>query len=247
MIPIIIDISEVADAFTLEDGDIDLIKMTIVSELTEIIYDSWRERAYDELNTSRNSYINGLVVVESGRFTNEIVLTGQFNNMVEFGVSAFDMKEGFSKSDKVKYNKNGGWYLTIPFKWAGSDSEEGQQMPKEIHEVAKRDGEINKNNIPSGFNIKSKRVAIRNQEINKIFAEYNRKSSIYMGIQKKTDPATNQNSYASFRRVGENSDPNSWIHTGIKAHNLAKATVESVDIDSIVDEITNRELIKLGF
>jgi hypothetical protein len=249
MIPVILDFGDVVKEFSLLNEQIDAIKEIAVEEVTGIIYDSWRKQAFDNLGSSRSSYINGLIVVDEGIYSKSIILTGQFNNMIEFGAPAFDMKEGFSKSDKVKYSANGGWYLTIPFSWSGpSSSDDNQKMPSDIHQIAKNEGKITPQNLPDKYSKPKERGKITTAE-GRIYQRYKHKSSIFTGITKNqaTYGASTQSTYTSMRRVGEMSDPNSWIHPGIKPHNLAKLAVDNVDIDAIVNNIVNEQLINLGF
>ena len=44
-----------------------------------------------------------------------------------------------------------------------------------------------------------------------------------------------QNTYGTFRRAGENSDPDSWIHKGLKALNLAEKAIDQTDVETIVE------------
>ena len=48
--------------------------------------------------------------------TKEIFFNNWLVNAITFGCSPFDMKEGFKKSNKVKFSKEGNWYLRIPIK-----------------------------------------------------------------------------------------------------------------------------------
>jgi hypothetical protein len=248
MIPISFDITDIIDSFSLKEEEINVVKKAVVTELTSVVYDAWRENAFEELGSTAESYSNGLIVVDEGRFINDIILTGQFNNMIEFGVGPFDMKEGFSKSSKRELSANGNWYLTIPFKWSTPNTEGSNKMPSDIYKTVKRDGSITEKNIPKGYKTQE-RVKLINNELNKVFETYKHKTSIYMGIQKDTAvyEKSTQSTYSSFRRVGEMSDPNSWIHPGLSQRNLAQKTLDSLDIQEITNNIVNEQLINLGF
>ena len=41
----------------------------------------------------------------------------------------------------------------------------------------------------------------------------------------------------TFRRVSDNSDPNSWIHSGIVAHDLLQKTLSSFNVEDIVSRV----------
>jgi len=181
--------------------------------------------------------------------------------MIEQGASPFDIKEGFKKSTKVKYtisvyNKNGNqikpggdWYLTIPFR-VGTPGTSGQsgfssEMPQEVYNVMSKmnsDEGLPVSSIPSPYEVPKSRDAILNESGQILFNQYEHRNSIYEGLTKKTAQygKTTQNSYVSFRRVGANSDPLSWIHKGFKAYNLAQEALEKTDVETLVsNEVTN--------
>lgn len=245
-----IDIGSVIQEFLLTPNQVDSINEKIVSDLTELIFVNWKAQAKQALNSTRQRYVENLIVVDRGRFANSIVLLGELPNMIENGVSAFDMKLGFQQSEKVKYSKDGNWFLTIPFRFATpgalgeNEAFNGGVLPKEVYNVAKnlpekrtsfKSGVIKRGKplteVPSPFDIPKTTAGTS------ISAPYTHKSSIYKGIyrNKKMYENADQSSYNSFRRVGAKSDPNSWIHSGIKAHNLAEKAVESSDIDTQVN------------
>jgi len=118
VIPINVDISEVANEFLLSGDQITTLRENIVSGLTSSLYEQWLLAAGKNLRSTKAQYQRGLVIVDEGRFKGGVMLTGTLPNMVESGASAFDMKNGFSKSSKVKRTKDGEWYLTIPFRLA---------------------------------------------------------------------------------------------------------------------------------
>ena len=173
--------------------------------------------------------------------------------MLEEGASAFDIKEGFKKSSKVKYTiakynksgkkiRNGGdWYLTIPFR-IGVPGTLGQagfsgEMPQEVYNVMrKKAGRLTLGEIPSPYDQKKKREAIQATANTPYYAEYTHKNSLYEGMVKKTAQygKTTQNTYGTFRRAGANSDPLSWIHRGLVARNFARVARNNTDVDTIV-------------
>jgi hypothetical protein len=58
---------------------------------------------------------------------------------------------------------------------------------------------------------------------------YTHKNAIYEGLRKSLDSIGNV-SYESFRRVSENSDPNSWEHPGIEEKDLAGRALSEFDL-----------------
>ena len=255
MNPIVIDLSGLRQQFGLAAKQIEDITEAAVQEVTIAIKANWEALAKEKLKSTLPEYLENLNVIDKGRFAKQIVLTGIVPNMVEQGASAFDLKDGFRKSQKVRYSvpvynkkgeviKPGGdWYLTIPFR-IGTPGTLGQagfsnEMPQDVYDIllAKPRGNVMKSyEIPNPHNIPKSRQAILNEQGGMKFPEYQHKHSIYEGLGKNTGVygKTTQNKYGTFRRAGENSDPMSWIHKGIAAYRLADQAVETTDVDTIV-------------
>ena len=243
-VPVVIDLTGLQNQFNLPQNSVDIILQACVEDVTGEIYLNWVNAAKRGLNSTRANYINGLIKIDRGRFEKAIVLTGKFNNMLEQGASAFDMKFGFMNSAKVRYSKKGKWYLTIPFRIGtpGSIGEVGFSgvLPVSVYNaiIANTDGGgLKKANIPSPYDVPQSRNKIVVPKSNIVYDSYVHKSSIFEGIQ-RTPAAYGkvvQNTYNSFRRVGENSDPNSWIHRGLKAYAFADQAVSNTDVRRIVD------------
>jgi hypothetical protein len=246
-----IDLSVLKTQFGLASQKVDELTENVVNKVTKEIYRNWEALAKKNLHSSLPEYLQNLHIVDKGRFDKQIVLTGVLSNMIEQGASAFDMKEGFKKSTKVKFSipvynakgkqvyEGGDWYLTIPFR-QGTPGIVGQggfanEMPEEVHQevMSLESGEsLPQSSVPTPFDVPQSRAAIVNESGVTQYDEYVHKSSIYAGIQKQTasyDKA-NQNSYVSFRRAGANSDPLSWIHRGLKAAKLAEQAKEKTDV-----------------
>ena len=260
MNPILIDLSGLQAQFGLTAENVDDLTEVCVNSVTASIYSNWEALSKRELHSTLPEYTQHLIKVDKGRFAKQIVLTGVLPNMLEQGASAFDMKQGFKNSRKVKYTipvygkhgnmiyKGGDWYLTIPFR-IGVPGTLGQggfsgQMPNSIYDVANglQAGErIKKYNIPSPYDIPKSRAAIVN-EGRILFDAYRHKNSIYEGLVKKTAQysKTSQNTYGTFRRASANSDPLSWIHRGFKGYHLAEEAVRLTDVDTLVEnEVTD--------
>lgn len=256
MNPITIDLSGLSAQFGLAAKTIDQLTETCVNAVTAAIYANWEALAKQRLNSTLPEYTQHLIKVDKGRFAKQIVLTGVLPNMIEQGASAFDMKEGFKKSQKVKYTipvynkkgaqvyKGGDWYLTIPFR-IGTPGTLGQagfagEMPQEIYDIMRKRAAgkgLPTSEIPSPYDVPQSRAAIEATPSNPRYDEYVHRSSIYEGLTKRTAQygKTSQNTYGTFRRAGANSDPLSWIHKGIKPYNLAEEAVANTDVDTIVE------------
>lgn len=259
-----LDIDDLIEEFNLPANTADVIVENAVEEVTTEIYRNWALEATQGLKSTRQGYVNGLETINNGKFARIIRLNGQFNNMLETGASAFDMKEGFRKSNKVKFSekidKNGkmtsSWYLTIPFRHGvpttlGENPAFANIMPQEVYDIIKNFSAkrgLKKSEIPSPFDTPSSRAAIPMPRATDI-PEYTHKSSIYEGLRKETGVYGNatQNTYVSFRRVGENSDADSWIHKGITANNFLAKAIGNVDVNLIAENSVDKSLNSLGY
>jgi hypothetical protein len=189
--------------------------------------------------------------------------------MIEEGASAWDMKEGMLSSQKAKISKNGGRYITIPFR-IGSAGAVGESdvfsnvMPNEVYEVAKQlevpkggnSQQLTTKDLPAQYQSPAKRAEIKDSAGKTLFNEYVHKSSIYAGMFRSNDAKTGQNTYRSFRRISEElispegnktgSDPDSWIHKGIEQYNLISKALGNFNQDREVETALNREFQKLN-
>ncbi len=253
--PIEIDLSGLKGQLGLTNQVIDQLTEICVKAVTAAIYTKWESLAKTELHSTLPAYLQNLNVIDKGRFAKQIILTGVLPEMVENGASAFDLKDGFSKSKWVKYtvpvynakgkvvSPGGDWYLTIPFR-QGTPGIVGQagfanEMPQEIYDLMVHRASntpLKISEIPSPYDVPQSREAIY-EKGKLVYDSYEHKSSIYEGLIKKTAAygKTTQNTYISFRRAGANSDPLSWIHRGIQAYHLSDKAVEQTDVDTLVE------------
>lgn len=259
-----LNIDDIIEELNLPRNTSDVIVKNAVDAVTLEIHRNWSLQAQKVLKSTRQDYINGIETIVSGEYSRMIRLNGKFNNMLEKGASAFDMKEGFKKSKHVKFShritKNGelksSWYLTIPFRHGvpttiGENPAFSNIMPKEIYSIIKtkrRNVGLSKDEIPSPFSIPSARQRIQIPNAPDI-PQYTHKSSIYEGLTKKTGVygKVTQNTYISFRRVGENSDENSWIHRGLTANNFLQKAISSTNIQLIAENSVDETLKNLGY
>jgi hypothetical protein len=243
MIPINIDISQaMARIMPTQEEVRDYSRFVLDSIVTRYI-EMWEKEVDNSLHQTKRAYKAGMPesVNYLDDYTAEVVLNGKGDSklaiMIEKGASAFDIKDGFEKSSKVKHNKDGDWYLTVPFKWATSEaiaesSVFSGKMPKPVQNIVKREGKTTTTNLPSEFQVKGVRKEISNGGVT--IPAYEHKSSIYLGIVKSDKP---QHSGAtSFRRAGKNSDDGSWMHKGFEPHNFMGKAVDKLlsEIPSIL-------------
>lgn len=252
-----IDLNEILDEFRLSNEQMKTMVESVKQSLTLEIHRNWVEAAGKELNSTRSNYIKGLKIIDFGEGKAGIQLVGRFNNMLENGAVAFDMKSGFAKSSKVKMSKKGNWYMSIPFRWAttgaiGENEVFSGVLPPEIYAILKtkanKEG-IGIKDLATEFLQKKTRAATSNA-LGATFNEYVHKSSVYEGIVRslKTFPSgAQQSTYNSFRTVSALSDPSAFIHKGIKQYNLAQQAIENTDADTIVNNVVDRSLSEFGF
>lgn len=242
--------------FNISDQEVENVIDYTIKEIAGAFASRLEETALRELKGTGERYKNNIRVVDEGRMSGAVILDYSKDpliQMIEEGATPFDMKEGFSKSSKKKIKKDGGWYLTIPFK-VGSPGASvtgfANVMPSQIYNIAKekvinplnnRSQGIKKDELPKGFEIPKTRAAIVIPE-SKTFAEYKHKASIFQGIYKSKDEKTGQNVYGSFRRVSDNSDENAWIHPGIQERNLMDKTLDR--FEPIIEEVTKTAMDK---
>jgi len=250
VINIKLDFSDVITTNTLTSEEAkDLVDYTIKS-LTATFAQRWSDQAR-VLGKTRVDYQRSLLVVDEGRFKGAVILTGQLPNMIEEGIAPFDMKLGFSKSDKRKIGPKGGWYLTIPFRLGnpralGESSAFAGVLPEPVYIAIKEQKgirpKLSQSQVPAPFNELKVRRAIPKS---RAFQEYQHKTSIYAGLQRtrKQYESTTQSTYVVFRRVSANSDPDSWIHTGLTARKFAEGALNGWNIEREVSLLTDQFLV----
>ena len=261
LVPISINIDDLSQFNLTKQQTEEVIDFTI-KEIVSSFASTWEATAKQELHSTREAYIKNLFVIDEGRMSGSVALSyaDPLVRMIEEGISSFDQKIGFANSDKKKIKKDGGWFLTVPFK-AGTpntlaDTGFSFIMPKEVYQTIKEKpvnpitnkATLTKLEVPSQYAIPTTRTAVTQIPTSKVFEEYKRKGSIYEGIVKTKDVVTGQNSYNSFRRVSDLSDDNSWIYPGMVAHLLAEKSFSifesKLDIEST--NALNQALDKLG-
>ena len=267
MIPIRINANDLAEEFSLSREEVENMVESAVKRVTLRFADNWKAQAGLDLHSSKNQYRNNILIVDEGRFKGVVILSSASTpvpNMIEQGVSGFDMKTGFKNSPKARQTKDGGWFLTIPFRWAtpgalGESEVFTSRLPEQVYDIARsksssatqlneragRSEQIGRTELPQEFQKIQSRPAFTSLNQKQTFQAYQHKSSIYEGIQRSQQTYENatQGQYISFRRVSDKSDPMSWIHTGIRARRLAEKALSRTNIPAeigfAVDDFLN--------
>ena len=261
MIDFNIDIADLAQEFSLSSRQVDSAIEYCVEQITSEVYRIWSSEAKAGLGSSRNQYLAALGVEKIDKNTRAVFLNPDvwLPNAIEKGWSAFDMKPGFLKSDKVKVDKNGNPYLTIGFRFATPDAigesdvfagvmpvEIYTAMNKTVKESTKKNPSLEIGSIPKEFQIPVNmdyRNEMKSAGYEAIKDKNPKMTSIYEGMQKIGS------SYVVFRRVSLKSDAKRWQHPGIEAKNFAQIAENKIEskIPMIVDKSIDDYLSNLGF
>lgn len=234
--PIYIDISEVAEEFLMSDEEIQSLSRFILANVADKYVREWEKLVDDNLHSTRDEYKKGIFQEQPDDTSIVIGLTPRQSPMalmLEDGASSFDEKEGFAKSDKKRTKQDGGWYLTIPFRFAtaealGESAIFSNKMPKPIEKLVKTmKSPLKFEDLPPGFNKIGQNKT----------SEYKHKFNIYEGLQRIESGSGQEKRgvYMTFRRVSDKSDPDSWIHPGFQALRLMEQASDKVDIGQLVD------------
>ena len=260
MIPMQFDFGDLREEFSMTQKDIDGLLDFTVKEVTAHFANEWEQVASRELKSSRNLYMRSIVVSNPGKFMGAVELVNDVPNMIESGRGPYDMKPILLGGGKVKIGSDGSRYNTIPFSIGVPTSlpeNFSTILPEPVYgAILQKPFEVS---IPGGVRTKgltspeipekyrtpiTKQVPIPES---KAFGEYTHKSSIYQGIVRQKSEVTGQNSYVSFRRVSENSDPLSWIHPGFTAKNLAEKALETFNAPAVSSKAIDKYLTQFGF
>ncbi len=214
-----------------------------VAALAEMTRSEWIRLAQQNLGTSAINYIGGIQPVEVDGNWCHIHLVGELPNAIENGMAPYDMKPGLLAGPNAKVNpKTGTRFNTVPFRHGipGTTGKRvGMPMPftgttkagkpnSIIYNAAKKlkvSSELptgktawgGKTGDFGGYGQRSQLPVKKGRP-----GAYTWKSSPYAGIYRigKFYSQKTQYQYTSFRRVSDNSDPNSWWHPGIRPRHL---------------------------
>lgn len=180
--------------------------------------------------------------------TGEVFTTSPHSSVVEDGIKAFDMKPGLLSSPKAKTNKDGGKYITVPYRHGTPGTVGMPAMPLNIYNQMNKLGFSRRNNALKAFftgrkytwngRLKEESQGQRSHFGSHQGAGYTWKSGQFDGMVRMGKRGHTQ--YLTFRRVSENSDPRSWQHPGVKPRPIREAVVENTK-----DEVL--ALIRRGF
>lgn len=195
----------------------------------------WIALAQANLRTTARDYIAGIQDVEIKNRVARIALVGTMPNMVEQGISAFDLRTTLlSMSAKnAKTAADGSRYNTVPFSHGSSGSSgrsAGPPMPRSIQAVAKKLGpSLSRPGGGTKWGEKLQNGPGTPKAAAKILNTKEKPwhwGSTYLGMarQQKQYAKATQNKYMTFRRISSNvrrADAH-WLHPGIRARRFAE-------------------------
>lgn len=242
-----VDLTDTAREFDLSIQQSRDLRTVILNSLVSNFVTNWEQKVVRELKSTRRQYLNAIYVNQVDESTVVVGLNpkSKLARMIEEGATPFDMKTGFSKSSKVKLNKKGEWYMNIPFRHATPDAVGESELfsnriPREVYDIARRNqgAPVTRQQLPSEFRQVGQNPA----------SGYVHRAPIFQGLTRRevgATPTERRGQYMTFRRVSQNSDPKSWIHKGIRAHNFMQRTVGELDVPTLVENVTNNFLTNL--
>lgn len=255
MIPIHVDLSEIVAEFALTGDQAQALGGEIINRVVTEYVNKWENLVNKELKKTRKLYKQAMYVDRVS--ATEVVFGLQPGQdglalALEEGKAPFDEKPGFANSPKKKTSLSGGWYLTIPFRYATPDAVAESTifqnaLPKEIYDIAKSNGgqPVKKSQLPAQYAQLGRRKEI--QTANGVIPEYTHKSPQYQGLVRIDVSSTdkeNRGGYFTFRRVSNNSDPLSWIHPGFEPRKFMDRALDDAQVfevaDMAIDEFLNQ-------
>ncbi|MBI9086796.1 MAG: hypothetical protein JEZ11_24580 [Desulfobacterales bacterium] len=213
-----------------------------LATLAEMTRAEWIRVAQQTLGSSAADYIAGIQPVEMDGNWAHIHLVGALPNDIENGKAPYDMKPGLLNGPNAKVGKGGKRFNTVPFRH-GTPGTTGKRVGKPMPITGTTSGGKQKSMIYNA----ARKVAISSERPDGSTAwggrtgdfggygiqtkppvkggrpgAYTWKHSPFAAMAKvaKTYKKATQHQYVTFRRVSDNSDPNSWWHPGIKARRL---------------------------
>lgn len=244
-LPVYIDLSEVGASLQLTAERMSALSSFVLDRLVQRYSEEWTNGVTRELKATRQDYLRAMSFDRVS--STEAVFTLNYSKenpvpiMLEVGHEPFDEKVGFSQSPRKHTTKDGGWYVTVPFRHATSEAlaESGAFagiLPKAIETMAKQSSTpLKQADLPNPFAASGQRAVI--DRMNKRVEAYKHKVSIYAGLVRKDISSTTserRGGYFTFRRVSDKSDPMSWWHKGFEKHDFMGRALSAMDLQTTV-------------
>jgi hypothetical protein len=228
-------------------GELPYTKEAVRSATVDVVQRTWIQYASGatvtysggtfRINVVTGEYIrsieNGLRFPED--LTGEIISTSPHGNTIEDGIKPFDMKPGLLASPKAKPMKDGGKFITVPFRHGTPGTSGLSAMPVNVYQQANKLGFSRRNGALKAFftgrkyvwngRLKETSQGQRSHIAPHPGQKYTWKSGQFSGMVRVGKAGHTQ--YLTFRRVSTNSDPSSWQHPGVKPRPIREAVVEN--------------------
>lgn len=208
----------------------------------------WVRNAQQELGESKDSYIQGILPVRIERNRAVLALDSEdpwFRLWIEEGVDAWDMKEALlqgreyvdipfiSKRNKARPSRDKGAPLGAPFdarrraQWVGGAV---QRLASAELDTGLADRLSLRGPIDTGRGKRRQRIPILENRT----TGYEHKANIYQDLQRHIYSRGTQDSgkYVTFRRISENSDPDSWMYPQTQGRQLLQHAIDQVAKDA---------------
>lgn len=253
--PINIDLTDLIVEFSLDKDSATTIGAAIIDSIIQDYSIKWEHLVDTQLKQSREEYRRAMFIERVSATQVDFGLSYRSNFLaeaIEEGRGPFDEKPYLLNSPKAKTSKNGYPYITVPFRHATPQAiaDSGifsSIMSPEIYQIAKNaQKQLKRSDLPPKYQIPGVRKEIDIPGLK--VPEYIHKTAKYEGLVKVDVASTSlekRSAYMTFRRVSNNSDPNSWWNRGIEAKHLMDKALELVDINSITDKAIDITLDKI--
>jgi hypothetical protein len=225
--------SNFIDESALSNEEIAGFKALLLDRLADGFQQNWQNEVNQTLHSSRREYEKGMYCDRPDDNTvvmGVIATKSRLAVDIETGKGAFDEKIGFSMSPKRHDKKDGGWFLTVPFR-SGIPSSLGESsaftnvMPLSVYLLARKAKKpLTLGELPEDQQVKGVREGFNSGGV----------SYRFEGLFRFEDVDENRGQYFTFRRVSDLSDKNSWVHPGFIPYDLIGKAMEKVDIGNIV-------------
>jgi len=255
MVPINIDISSLIEEFSLDENQTLMIGTTIIDRVAQEYSYRWKNLIDKELKSSRNEYLRGIFIERVNPTEIIFGLSNRESSLplsIEEGHGPWDEKPFLLGSLKAKRTKDGKPFLTVPFRHATPQAiaEAGifsSIMPQDVYQLAKNSPmPLKRSQLPESQQIPGVRKEINVPGLK--VPEYIHKAAKYEGlvrVEASSSENENRGQYMTFRRVSDNSDPNSWFNGGIIAKRLMDRALEIAQIDRVADMAIDETLERI--
>lgn len=246
MVPIHLDISEVVEEFNLNESQAEGLGSEIIDRIVAEYSMKWEGLVNSGLKQLRKLYKTAMYINRDSSTSVEFGLAPGDDGLalaIEEGKPPFDIKEGFRKSPKKKTSLSGGWYITVPFRYATptavAESMSFQsKLPPEIYNIVRSNNgsRVKRSQLPEQFAQLGRRKAIMTDK--GVIPEYVHKSPKFEGLVRMDISSTDKErrgGYFTFRRVSDKSDVLSWIHPGFEARLFMDKALELSQIETVAD------------